>query len=150
MRRFFNDGRPIRIEEHRDALQHLLSAQPGLVAAFVFGSYGTADQTPLSDLDLAVLFQPDAEPSLEELQALQASLERVLAQEDVSLTLLNRASPLLQFRVLATGRPLGCWDVPALADFTAIVLSRHADFRLSYARFLAEYDEASRVRYAAG
>jgi uncharacterized protein len=150
MRRLFNDGTPIRIEGRREALVSVLSAQPGLAAAFLFGSYGTADQTPLSDLDLAVLFRPGEVPTPSAVLDLQAQLERVLAEEDVSLTLLNGASPLFQFKVLATGRSLCCVDEVALADFTAEVLSRHADFRIAHDRFLAEYYEASRVLYAAG
>ena len=62
MRKLRTDGRPIDIAAHLDELRELLAAEPGMVAGYVFGSYGTPAQTPLSDVDLALVFRPHALP----------------------------------------------------------------------------------------
>ena len=41
-----------------------LETVEGLIAAWIFGSYGTPYQTPLSDLDLALLFDREHVPDL--------------------------------------------------------------------------------------
>ena len=74
-------------------------------------------------------------------------IPEILHEEDVSITILNRAPVLFQFRVLETGRPLLCRDPIALADFTEEVISRHADFIIDYEQFVKEYDAALRERY---
>jgi predicted nucleotidyltransferase len=147
MRKLKIDGKPIDIEPRMAALQAGLREIPGLAAAYLFGSYGTPYQTPLSDVDLALVFRRQAVPSFkQELDILGRILE-ALAEEDVSVTVLNRAPLLFQFRVLESGRPLYVADEVALADFLADVLSRHADFAIDHATFVREYDETLRELY---
>ena len=150
MRKLHNDGRPIRIEDRLPALEEVLRATPGLVAAYLFGSYGTEDQTPLSDVDLALVFKQGASPGFDEELRLRGRILDALAEEDVSITLLDQAPPVFQLRVLETGRLLYCADPDALADFQARTFSRHADFIIDHERFCREYDEALVARYAHG
>lgn len=140
-------GRPIDIEPYRQDLVRYLEGVDGLVAAWIYGSYGTPYQTPLSDLDLALLFQPGRVPDLAKHGELYLDLERILHEEDFSILILNRAPVLFQFRVLETGRQLICLDPVALADFLERVISLHADFIVDYERFVEEYDEALVERY---
>ncbi|MFL6235287.1 MAG: type VII toxin-antitoxin system MntA family adenylyltransferase antitoxin [Thermoanaerobaculia bacterium] len=137
-------GSPIDV---RPYLREYLENVGGLVAAWVFGSYGTPFQTPLSDLDLALLFRRDRVPDLPRQGQLYADIPEILHEEDVSITILNRAPVLFQFRVLETGRLLLCRDPIALADFTEEVISRHADFIIYYEKLLKEYNEAFRERH---
>jgi predicted nucleotidyltransferase len=132
-------GKPIDVEPFLDDLRAYLGTLDGLVAAWIFGSYGTPDQTPLSDLDLALLFRREAVPGLGRQGEVWERIKEILHEEDVSVTLLNRVPILLQFRVLETGRRLVCRGEIALADFTEHVLSRHSDFRT---HLLKEYSEA--------
>lgn len=147
MRRSEN-GTPIDVQPYLQDLQGYLENVEGLIAAWIFGSYGTPYQTPLSDLDLALLFHRNRAPDLARQGQLYADIPEILHEEDVSITILNRAPVLFQFRVLETGRLLLCRDPIALADFTEEVISRHADFIVDYEQFVKEYDQALRERYA--
>lgn len=140
-------GKPIDVEPYLDDLRRYLETQDNLVAAWIFGSYGTPYQTPLSDLDLAFLFHRDRLPDWDEHLRLQMEISELLHEEDASLMVLNRAPILLQFRVLESGRQLVCRDPVALADFVEIVISRHADFIIDHERFAEEYDRALVERY---
>lgn len=141
-------GKPIDVEPYLDDLRNYLEAQADLVAAWIFGSYGTPSQTPLSDLDLALLFRLDRIPDGKERLGLQAEISAILHEEDVSIMVLNQAPVILQFRVIESGRQLVCRDPVALADFVEIVISRHADFIIDHERFTEEYDRALVERYA--
>lgn len=146
MRRSENRG-PIDVQPHLEDLRSYLENVEGLIAAWIFGSYGTPYQTPLSDLDLALLFRRDRLPDLAREGQIYLDVTGILREEDVSILFLNRAPVLLQFRVLETGRRLVCRNPVALADFTEEVISRHADFIIDHEQFVKEYDQALRERY---
>jgi predicted nucleotidyltransferase len=140
-------GTPIDIEPYREDLRKYLEDQEGLVAAWLYGSYGTSYQTPLSDLDLAVLYRWDRLPDLGEEGGLVMDLTAILHEDDLSITVLNRSPAIFQFRVIESGPPIVCRDPVALADFIESVISHHADFIVDHKRFTQEYDEALVEQY---
>jgi predicted nucleotidyltransferase len=150
MRKLRTDGRPLCIEPRRAALETLARETEGLAAIYLFGSYGTADQTPLSDVDLGFVFRADAVPSSPEELDLLGNVLDALREEDVTIVVLNKADCLFQFEVLSTGRLLYCADEIALADFVEEVLRRHGDYVIDHERFLREYDEALVEQYGHG
>lgn len=141
MRKLHNDGKPINVDAHMGELLERLKTVPGLVAVYLYGSYGTRFQTPLSDVDLALIFRFGNEPSFDEELRLTALVCEILREEDVSVTFLNRSPSPFQYRVLSTGRKLLITDEIAHADFLEWVCKRHGDFVIDYERFLREYDE---------
>jgi predicted nucleotidyltransferase len=141
-------GKAIDVEPYLDDLRRYLEDLDGLVAAWIYGSYGTPEQTPLSDLDLALLFQRGRVPEFKRQLEIYAKIPEILHQDDdVSVTILNRSPVLFQFRVLETGRQLVCRDPIALADFVEFVISRHADYIVDHRRFAEDYDRALVERY---
>ncbi len=148
MRFFGLQGGALDIEPRRAALVKALRRIPGLVAAYLYGSYGTRFQTPLSDVDIALVYRPDAVPDFRKRLEVTAAIIEALRTDDVSVTVLNRSGPVFQFRVLSTGRLLVCLDRTALADFVEGVLCRYHDFVPDYDRFNEEYDAALVERYA--
>lgn len=147
MRKLRVDGKPIDIEPYMDDLQACFRKTRGLVAVYLHGSYGTPHQTPLSDVDLALVYRADALPTFEEEMDAIGCITGAAHAEDVSVTTLNRAPAPFQFRVLSTGRLLYCVDRVALADFVEQVLNVHGDYVIDYERFLGEYDAALLERY---
>ncbi len=147
MRKLSVDGRPIDIEPCMGALADCFRRAEGLAAVYLYGSYGTPYQTPLSDVDLALVYRSDAVPTFRaEIEMVGCILEAV-REDDVSATVLNRAPAPFQFRVLSTGRLIYCSDRLALADFVERVLNAYGDYVTDYERFLREYDAALVERY---
>src|SRR4051812_38455431 len=109
---------PIDVQPYLGDLRRYLETVEGLIAAWIFGSYGTPYQTPSSDLDLALLFDRGHVPDLARQGQLYLDIREILHEEDVSITFLNRAPVIFQFRVLKTGRQIVRRDPVALADFT--------------------------------
>lgn len=143
-------GRPIDVEDRWDALREVLEETPDLVAAYLFGSYGTEYQTPLSDVDLGFVFRLGHEPEFDDEMTFRADVLDALQEEDVSIVILNKVPCTLQMKVLETGRQIYCADEIALADFVEHVLNIHGDYIIDHRRFLAEYDAALVAEYGRG
>ena len=149
-RKIRNTGRAIDVSDRIPALVEMLGNEPGLVAVYLYGSYGTPDQTPLSDIDLGLLFTDDQVPTPKEHVALITRIIGVLREDDVSVTVLNKAPLAFQHRVLAHGRRLLVRDEIAHADFVERTVTRYSDFAVDEARFFEEYDRALVEEYCGG
>lgn len=143
-RRFRLTGAPIDVDSRLPVLVARLRADGRVVAAYLFGSYGTAEQTPLSDVDVAILLHRGVPLSPQVREHFIGLVCDALQEDDVSVMLLNAAPLHLQFEVLRTGRPLLVTDEAAHADFVEYVCKRHGDYAIDREAMLAEYDAALR------
>lgn len=96
---------PLNTDEISALLRDLLADQDGLVAVYLFGSLAEGKAHPLSDVDIALLFDETLSPQqmFERTLALGAMIEQVLPVA-VDVIPLNRAGPLLRFQVIQKGR----------------------------------------------
>jgi uncharacterized protein len=150
VRKLRNTGVAIDVSAHLPALLEELRQNPAIVAVYLYGSYGTPYQTPLSDVDVAVLFRPDQIPDFRGHLDLINQVTGGLYEDDVSVTILNTAPLSLQFAVVSKGKRLLVTDEVALADFLEVLFDRYGDFAVDEARFFAEYDQARREELAHG
>lgn len=111
-------------------LRAFLTAEPDVVAAYVFGSLAADRATPRSDVDIAVLLDERLEPSVLSDRRLQlmGQLER-FADRAVDVVVLNTASPTLQHQVLRHGRLLYEDDRKARVDFEVRAGTTYADLQ---------------------
>lgn len=149
-RKIRNTGRAIDVSAHLEKLKRTLGEVPGLAAVYLYGSYGTPFQTPLSDIDIALIFSEENEPSSAHYAELIGRVTEALREDDVSVTILNRAPLALQHRVLADGRPLLILDEIDHADFVECTITRYSDFAIDEARFFEEYDRSLVEEYCGG
>lgn len=99
--------------EH-DVMQYIqlliekLSLDGDIVALYLFGSYAEDRQTPVSDIDLAVLLDLDFPPSryFEKKLDLLSIATSTLKTDEVDMVILNQAPPALSYRILSKGRLL--------------------------------------------
>jgi len=131
-------------------LERALMEVRGLAAVYLFGSYGTPFQTPLSDVDIALVFVEDDDSSLPQHLELIGRITEALHEDDVSVTILNRAPLAFRHRVLAEGRLLLLLDEIAHADFLESTITRYSDFAIDEVRFFQEYDRALVEEYCGG
>jgi len=96
------------------ASDHVTTALPGVFAIYVFGSRASGQQTPQSDLDLAILGGEPVAPA--RLYDIARGLEVVLGT-DVDLVDLLAASTVLKKEVIENGRLILCVDRDATLDF---------------------------------
>jgi len=112
--------RPV-LEKHRSTLRF----------AYLFGSLAEGNETPRSDVDLAVYV--DGDPSRFNLDAkmgLHGDCCRALGRDDVDLVVMNRTRNLLLLeQIVRTGQII--WDQAPSSriEFEAGVLHRAIDFK---------------------
>lgn len=99
---------------------------PTTQAIYLFGSYGTADEWPDSDVDIALLLPAEQTSGLPHLALTPChhSLQDTLGK---SVDLLNarEISTVLQKEIIASGRVLYCADDDAVAEFEMLTLSHY-------------------------
>lgn len=88
----------------RHGITGYFTQQEDVVAAYLFGSVARNQASHLSDVDIAVLLDPDlgSEASVERQLQLMVALDD-FADREVQVTILNRASPMLAYQVVKDG-----------------------------------------------
>ena len=98
-----------------------------VVAAYLFGSQASGMTTPLSDVDIAVVLEPDrASPGLVQANLI-SDLMLVFQRSDVDVVVLNTAPPLLKERAISRGRLLYCRDDLARVHFEVATRREYFD-----------------------
>lgn len=133
---------PLDVDDRLPALVERLGEIEGAAALYLYGSYGTPAQTPMSDIDLALVLAPERRASVEDETEWGEQTRSILGTDDASLVVLNRSPVIFAHKVLREGHRLACWNEIGLADYVERLLSRHADYFPVYQRFLRDYDAA--------
>lgn len=132
--------------------------QSDVLVAYLFGSLARGQALPSSDVDVAVLIQPelDLEQSVELQLQLEMDLER-LSQRPVQVTILNRATPFLAYQVIKEGLLIYERNKPERIAFQVYTLKIYFDLQprlesLSQAAIkrIKEVGLGKRQRYSAG
>lgn len=101
--------------------------EPAVISAFIFGSFGTKQQTSISDLDIGVLYDGDIS-IMEELKQ-TADISSLLAMEKIDLINLNKAPVYLQHEILYQGDKIFDRLPERTQDFIENVLEIFHDYQ---------------------
>ncbi len=128
-------------DEQIEALQKQARSDTDILALLIFGSHGTEVQTPLSDIDVAVLSMPTASgwKLMRELKV-SADLNTAAETEAIEVVNLRESSIILQMEVLKTGRLIYCRDEILYADFVERIIKLYCDFSVDYKEIVKDFD----------
>lgn len=124
------------IKRVSQAMESVLDRHPCIVAVYLFGSAGTREQTPMSDIDIGLVL--DHHPGLMEELSLSADISSALGRDDVDVVVLNSASNDVQFNAIAEGDLIVDADPERTSDFIERVLSVHKDYGLFMSEFVLD------------
>ena len=124
-----------------------IKARNDILAFYSYGSYGTKYQTPLSDLDLAILPMPEANLDLAAELGIEVKLVEICKSNYVNMINLSNASLPFQMKVLEEGSLLYCADQNLLADFIEMVIRRFCDFAPDLEAIYKDYDAGLKEAY---
>ena len=137
---------PLSLEAAKALIVRLaLSHHPATQAIYLFGSYGTADQRPDSDVDIALLLPPveakQAGPLA--LGELHQQLSKALGR-DVDLLNARLVSTVFQMAIIF-GELLYCADRYAVDEFEMLTMSYYQKLNEERAEILAEFRRTGRA-----
>ena len=112
---------------------------PAAQAIYLFGTHGTADEWPDSDVDIALLLPPDEAKrgGHMALSKARVAIERLLGK-DVDLINLRQVSTVFQKEIVMAERRIFCADAYAADEFEMLVLSYYQKLSEERADVLAE------------
>ena len=119
--------------------QTVLAHFPDVQAIYLFGSYGTENEWPNSDVDIALLLPPTAAKQTDylALDDLRAALEQLLGKE-VDLINLRQVSTVFRKEIIMAERRIYCADQYAADEFEMLTLSYYQKLNEERAGILAE------------
>ncbi len=120
-------------------IQAVLKSHPDTQAIYLFGSYGTQDEWPDSDVDIAILLPPEKAKKSGSLamSKLRFELERLL-KKTVDLINLRRVSTVFQKEITFADRRIHTGDEYAAEEFEMLTLSFYQKLNEERAETLAE------------
>ena len=128
-----------RAETTATIIQTILAHYPAAQGIYLFGSYGTDNAWPNSDMDIALLLPPDEAKRAGHMALGNArvALERLLGK-DVDLINLRQVSTVFQKEIIMAERRIFCADAYAADEFEMLVLSYYQKLNEERADVLAE------------
>lgn len=127
-------------------VQTILTHTPQVQAVYLFGSHGTEDERPSSDVDIALLLPPEQAKAVGSL--LLGELHMALAEllgKEVDLVNLRQVSTVFQKEIVMTGRQIYCADDYAAAEFEMLTLSYYQKLNEERREILAAFKESGRA-----
>jgi predicted nucleotidyltransferase len=144
------DGRMLDVGSGLSRLPRIAAAHADIDALWLFGSYGTDRQTPLSDVDIAVLPALGTSRDVHWILRCAVWLAETLGTDAVDPLRMDTAPLWLQAEVVTSGQPLYVRDPVPVADYMEILWQRWGDFLIDWRLFQAESRRALREAVARG
>ncbi|MGH7945138.1 MAG: type VII toxin-antitoxin system MntA family adenylyltransferase antitoxin [Opitutaceae bacterium] len=132
-----------------DIVRTVLGHYPDTQAIYLFGSYGTENEWPDSDVDIALLLPPEQAKAIRMLamSPLCCELGSQL-EKPVDLINLREVSTVFQKEIIAADRRIHTGNAYAADEFEMLVLSFFQKLSQERAEILAEGLRSGRFYYA--
>lgn len=134
------------MNETAEIVRIILAHYPTAQAIYLFGTYGTPDEWPDSDVDIAVLLpheQARRQPQLM-LTPCHYALADALGKR-VDLLNAREVSTVFQKEIIESGRLLYCADDEAFAEFEMLTLSHYQKLNEERKAILESFEETGRA-----
>lgn len=116
----------VDVKNYLPDLPALFQKRDEVIAAYLFGSYASDTVGPLSDVDIAVLFDEGSDIDRIYLK-LCVEVSKALHTDEVDLLILNKAPITLKYKVLKEGKLLFCRDEVKRIRFQVKVINDYID-----------------------
>lgn len=134
------------MQMNEQIIQTILTHTPQVQAVYLFGSYGTEDERPSSDVDIALLLPPEQAKAAGSLLLgeLHLALAELLGKE-VDLVNLRQVSTVFQKEIVMTRQQIYCADAYAADEFEMLTLSYYQKLNEERREILAAFAESGRA-----
>ncbi len=120
-------------------IRTVLAHYPDVQAIYLFGSYGTEDEWPDSDVDIALLLSPQEAKVSKYLAMSELCFELgALLKKEVDLINLRRVPTVLQKEIISADRRIYHADEYAVGEFEMLTLSYYQQLNEERAEIVAD------------
>ncbi len=133
------------MSEHMAIINTVLKHYPDIQAIYLFGSYGTGQEWPESDVDVALLLPPEGAKRAKDmmLSPCRFDLENAIHKE-VDLLNARRVSTVFQKEIIG-GSLVYCADPYAVDEFEMLVISYYQKLNEERREILASFNSTGRA-----
>lgn len=127
-------------------IETVLTDYPDTQALYLFGSWGTEDEWPTSDLDLAVLLPPEQSKSVDFWAWVDLTMRLgAIVHKKVDLLNVRQVSTVFQKEVIMADRRIYTGDEYAADEFEMLTLSFYQKLNEERAEILAEFERTGKA-----
>jgi predicted nucleotidyltransferase len=123
-------------KEFIEALRKIFKSEEKILVAYLFGSHAKKLNTPISDVDIAILLSETPKNLFEYYLYMVNKLSGIVG-DNLDLIILNTAPPMLKHQIIKYGKIIYTRDEKERIKFEARAESEYLDF----SRALRRYDE---------
>lgn len=134
----------VNIDAKLNDLKNYFKSNTNIVAAWFIGSYGTADQTEDSDIDIALLFDKPVDILAE--MDISCKISEIVEFDNIDTINLLCAPITLKFKVIDEGRSIYEKDYYKVCDFMEETFNKYRDEKYYLDRFMHDFYESYGVR----
>ncbi len=128
-------------------IRRILAEHPNTQTAYLYGSWGTEDQWPSSDIDIAILLPPGEAKAVDGMAWLDLAVElsRIAGTEKAGLANLRKVNALLRKEVVAADRRIYCADQYAADEFEMLSISFYQKMNEERREIVEEFHRTGRT-----
>ena len=122
--------------------------EEGIICIYLFGSYAKGKVTPLSDVDIAILFDeriPMNEYFTREMDLLGKAI-KILRTDEISFVLLNKIPLFLKYKIIKEGKLIYCNNDNKRILFQSQVTDHFLDFQPFHEEYRKFFFQAIRQK----
>ena len=112
------------------ALVSVCQKYPEIAFAYIFGSYATGEQTPMSDIDIAIYLEKQADFDFNQLLLFHGDCCRALKRNDLDVLVLNTTKNIILLKeIISKGKIIYNTNQDLLDDIEIRTLHDFQDFK---------------------
>jgi len=138
----------LKIDIIKNRLLNYFENNEKVSTVYIFGSFGTENETAMSDIDIAILY--DTPVSVYEESGYSGEISSLLLTDKVDTISLNSAPIYIQHEVLYTGVKIFERAPRKTMDFVEGVLEMYHDYEIIFRKYREEYVAALKEEYQGG
>lgn len=138
------------MKRYTNIMRPILKAYGEVQALYLFGSHGTADEWPNSDVDIAVLLPVAEARQVDCRQWMEVSeaVARAAGSEKADLVNLRSVDTVFRMTIINTGRRVYCADEAAADEFEMLTLSLYQQLQEERKEIIEDAIRSGRIRHA--
>jgi len=138
------------MNSYQSIIDTILEHYPDVQAIYLFGSYGTENERPDSDIDVAILLPVESAKRVNHREWIKLITAIAMAEkrENIDLINLREVNTVFRKEIVMTGRRIYCADENAADEFEMLTISQYQQLQDERKDIIREAIKSGRILHA--